>query len=100
MKGLPKITYWIDPITVPSLNDRGTSDWVYACSAVRNWDVPSNGVFLIFTHAELFDWRKRVAWREALKHALEQREKRIAREYQRRARHHLTDYFDDEIWTP
>lgn len=101
MQRLPQINYWLELITLPRLADRGTADWIYACHAARNWDTPSNGVFLLFTYEELWgrDLSKRVYWRGLLKDALEARERRLIREFQRHSRQHLTHYFDDEIWT-
>ncbi len=102
MQKLPQINYWrervthhLDPVKDPN------GQIIYAVHACRNWDMPSNGVFLLFTWAELYGpYDYRVDWRDAVKKALEARERRLVREYQRRVRHHLAEYFDDEIWVP
>lgn len=102
MEKLPRISFWKERVTDPRTVVAGhpNQQIIYAVHACRNWDVPSNGVFLLFTHEELYSWDKRIAWRDQLEAALKARERRLVSEYQRRVRHHLTDYFDDEIWVP
>jgi hypothetical protein len=104
MEKLPRINFWKERVTGDGQHGNippGT-DFVIACHACRNWDVPSNGVFLLFTWEELYgrEYSKRVDWRARLEEALKARERRLVRDYSRRVRHHLADYYDDEIWVP
>lgn len=103
MQKLPQIAYWKERIND---HDHGNippgTDLIIACHACRNWDMPSNGVFLLFTWAELFGspYSVRRDWKGELKAALEARERRLVRQYERRVKHHLAEYFEDEIWVP
>lgn len=79
MEKLPRISFWVERVSPP---DEPISKAVYACHATRNWDVPSNGVFMLFTFDEIYgrDYQKRVFWRGVLEDALKARERRLVRE--------------------
>lgn len=96
---VPSILFWRE-FASGRVDD--PKDAVYACHAVRNWDVPSNGVFALFPFEDLFsrEYSKRVDWYGVLAARLAERERRLFREYGRMWKHHLTEYFDDEIWCP
>jgi hypothetical protein len=89
---IPAILFWRTRI----------DEHVWACHAVRNWDRPSNGVFMLVTTDELFcrEWSKRLDWRGHLADKLGEREKRLFREYGRFWKDYLCEYTDDELWCP
>lgn len=84
---VPQIMFWFERV------DRG-SDRIWSGHAVRNWDLPSNGVFALFTHAEIHDTRQ---WHSVLRAKLEARERRLFSEFGHRWRHHLADYSEDDL---
>lgn len=94
---VPQITYWRTRIDYCFNNGKGEAwvgtDRIWAGHAIRNWDVPSNGVFMLFTGDEIRGWE----WRNALKEKLEARERRLFHEFGRLWRGHLETYFDDEL---
>ncbi len=102
---VPQITYWrerIDVVVRP-VTGRGRQRWgvesfgsdrIYVGHAVRNWDVPSNGVFALFTAEEINSYP---GWRQTLREKLEARERRLFHEFGRYWRGHLETYFDDEL---
>ena len=94
MKNLPAITYWRERV-----GHEPGGPTIYAVHAVRNWDVPSNGVFLLYTASELHgNWDSRRDWRKELAEKLGKRERALAAEFGRYLRDHLCDYSADEGW--
>lgn len=89
MKNKPKITYWREPI------DRNA----VACFACRNWDVPSNAVFLLFTRKEIFGTREAAPtrnWRGELTEKLNWRERTLFNYAGRAFRYFLTAEIDPD----
>ena len=105
MKGKPQPHFWIEKIGYldngpPGPGYIGTT--VYALNVCRAWDLPANGVFLIFRHDELYSVRTNphsgYKWTEKNQHCydlalkkLEAREKALVDWYGRQAKHHLAD---------
>lgn len=86
MKNKPRINYWTTAV------DRG----MLAVHAVRAWDVPSNGVFILVTPHERYGvtlqgkYQPPINWAAQLVARLDERERIIVREYGRQARYNLT----------
>ena len=81
MKSKPQVTIWFEPI------DRH----VIAMHAIRHWDMPSNGVFMLVIAAEVNRrslLREKIAEITAL---LEQRERTLMAWHGRSWRHRLCD---------
>jgi hypothetical protein len=107
MKGKPQIHFWKERVGAlengpPGPGYIGTT--IYAVSACRDWDLPANGVFMLFMHDECHDGHGRDAsgkyfyippkkdWRRLLTEKLEAREKALVNWYGRSAKHHLADF--------
>lgn len=88
MMKVPRVTIWRERID-------GTASVVHA---VRNWDVPSNGVFMLIVSADWQTWDNRSRLMKEITEKLQERELRLFREFGRLWRHHLCHYFDDEVW--
>lgn len=101
MKGKPQIHFWIERVGIlengpPGPGYVGTT--VYALNCCRSWDVPANGVFMLFMHEELFGFHKYGEISYPVKHQrprdlvaakLEARERALVDFYGRSAKHHL-----------
>lgn len=102
MKNKPQAHFWIEKIGVLEHGKPGNKGYqgttVYALNVCRSWDVPANGVFMIFMHHELFvlrgtkpnQWiaRNEVCYEKVMR-KLEARERALVAWYGRTAKHHL-----------
>lgn len=88
MKPKPQIHLWVEPVEI---NAAAGHESIYAVNACRAWDVPANGVFMLFFGHEFVGWnRSTVA--ELLKRKLEARERALVNWYGRSYRHHLDQF--------
>jgi len=88
MKNLPGIDFWWDKI-----DDRALS-----AHAVRRWQEPSNGVFMLVAipSCGYVSYREREQIQTELERRLRNREHQLAAWYGRHWRHHLTDRIDSD----
>lgn len=103
MKAKPQVHFWHERIGWLEEGEPGTKNYrgtaVYAVSACRAWDVPANGVFMIFLHQECRGAHTEkgyraptVDYRRLLIEKLEARERALVNYYGREARHHLDQF--------
>jgi hypothetical protein len=83
MKNLPKIHIWREMI----------EPGVFAYNAVRGWQEPSNGVFILAAMPErgYFTYQEREEIGAELARRLRNREHQLVAWYGRHWRHHMTD---------
>ena len=88
MKGKPQVHFWTEMI---ERNPGSGVPNVLAINVCRAWDVPANGVFMIFTSDEMLAWDSRQRCRDLVLKKLEARERALVNYYGRTAKHHLAD---------